>query len=97
MLAEFLKFLKEFNVIALAIAVVIGTAATALVNSLVKDVLLPLVAPLMFAESWKEAAWQIGPISIAYGSFLAEFLNFLILALIVFIVAKKILKIEAKK
>ncbi len=97
MIKEFAKFLKEFNVIALAVGFVMGTASTALVGSLVKDVLMPIAAPLMGAESWREAVWNIGPIDIAIGSFAAELFNFLILALIIFIIAKKLLKMEAKK
>ena len=95
MLKEFAKFLKEFNVVSLAVGFVMGTASTALVGSMVKDVLMPIAAPLMGAESWREAVWNIGPAHIAIGSFTAELLNFLILALIIFIIAKKLLKMEA--
>ena len=95
MLKEFAKFLKEFNVVSLAVGFVMGTASTALVGSMVKDVLMPIAAPLVGAESWREAVWNIGPVHIAIGSFTAELFNFLILALIIFIIAKKLLKIEA--
>lgn len=99
MFKEFAKFLKEFNIVSLAVGFIMGSASTALVNSLVKDVLMPIAEPLMSAEGWKEATWNIGPVSIAYGSFMAELFNFLILALIIFIVVKKLLKleVEAKK
>jgi len=96
MLAEFAKFLREFNVISLAVGFIMGTASTSLVNSLVKDILMPIAASLMSVESWREAALHIGPVTIAYGSFIAELLNFVILALIIFIVAKKLLRIEAE-
>ena len=95
MLKEFAKFLKEFNVVSLAVGFVMGTASTALVGSMVKDVLMPIAAPLVGAESWREAVWNIGPVHIAIGSFAAELFNFLILALIIFFIAKKLLKIEA--
>ena len=95
MLKEFAKFLKEFNVVSLAVGFVMGTASTALVSSMVKDVFMPIVAPLVGAESWREAVWNIGHVHIAIGSFTAELLNFLILALIIFIIAKKLLRIEA--
>jgi large conductance mechanosensitive channel len=95
MLKEFAKFLKEFNIISLAVGFVMGTASTSLVNSMVKDLLMPIVAPFMGAESWKEVVWNIGPVHIAAGSFAAELFNFLILALIIFIIAKKLLKLEA--
>ena len=99
MIKEFAKFLKEFNIVSLAVGFVMGTASTALVGSMVKDVLMPIAAPLVGAESWREAVWNMGPVHIAIGSFTAELFNFLILALIIFIIAKKLLKLgaEAKK
>ena len=93
-LKEFLAFLKEYKVISLAIAFIMGEASTALVNSFVKDIFLPLVAPLISAETWREAVLKIGPITISYGSFVAEALNFVILAFIIFVVVKKIIKAE---
>ena len=92
MIKEFAKFLKEFNIVSLAVGFVMGTASTALVGSMVKDVLMPLAAPLVGAESWREAVWNMGSVHIAIGSFTAKLFNFLILALIIFIIAKKLLK-----
>ena len=97
MLHEFVEFLKEYKIVGLAVGFIMATAATTLVNSLVNDVLMPIAAPFLSAESWKTAVLHIGPVSIAYGSFIAELLNFIILALIVFLVAKKILKMQAQK
>lgn len=91
---EFLSFLKEYNIISLAAAFIMGVASTTLVSSLVKDIVMPLVAPLLSSDSWREATLTLGPVHIAYGSFLAELVNFVILAFIVFLIAKKILKLE---
>lgn len=96
MVKEFAKFLKEFNVLSLAVGFVMGTASTALVNSLVKDMLLPIATSFVSDESWKNATFNIGKATIAYGSFLAELFNFLILAVIIFVVAKKILNMNTK-
>lgn len=93
-LRDFLLFLKEYKVASLAVAFIIGEASTGLVNSLVKDILLPFAAPLVSAETWKEAVLTIGPVTISYGAFVADLLNFIVLAFIVFIVAKKIIKME---
>ena len=93
-LKEFLRFLKEYKVVSLAIAFMIGEASTSLVASLVKDILLPIAAPFMSAETWREAVFSIGPVTISYGSFLADLINFIILAFIIFIVAKKVIKEE---
>lgn len=97
MFREFAKFLKEFNIVSLAVAFILGSASTSLINSLVKDVLMPIAEPFMSTESWRTAALHLGPVKIIYGSFLAELVNFIILALIVFIVIRKILKIESVK
>lgn len=95
MFKEFAKFLHEFNIVALAVGFIMGTASTSLVNSLVKDILMPIAAPLMSEEGWRQATLHVGPVTVAYGSFMAELINFLILALIIFFVAKKLLKMEA--
>ena len=50
-LKEFLLFLKEYKVVSLAIAFVIGEAGTSLVTSLVKDILLPIASPFLSAET----------------------------------------------
>ncbi|MFA5052951.1 MAG: MscL family protein [Parcubacteria group bacterium] len=99
MFKEFAKFLKDFNIISLAVGFVMGTASTSLVKSMVNDVLMPFIAPFMGVESWTDVVWNIGPIRLAIGSFAAELFNFVILAFIIFIIAKKLLKLEigAKK
>ncbi len=94
---EFFSFLKEYNVISFAVGFIMGSASTALINSLVKDILLPLITAFLSTESWRTAAWEIGSTKIVYGAFLAESLNFLILALVIFIVVHKLLKMEKQK
>ena len=96
MFKEFAKFLKEFKIVSLAVGFVMGTASITLISSMVKDVLMPIAAPLVGSESWREAIWNIGPVHIAISSFVAELFNFLILALIIFLIAKKLLKLEAE-
>ena len=92
MFKEFLLFLKEYKIVSLAMAFVMGVAATGLVNSLVKDIVMPILAPLFSAANWQDAVLHIGPIAIAYGSFLSQCINFAIIGFVVFIVAKKILR-----
>ena len=96
MMKEFAKFLKEFKVASLMIAFIMGEASSSLVSSLVKDIILPIAAPLMSAESWREASFKIGSITIAYGTVLADVLNFIIVAFLVFIIARKLLRLEAE-
>ena len=91
---EFLQFLKEYKVVSLAVAFIMGEASTGLVKSLVNDIILPLTAPLITAETWREAVFHIGPISLSYGAFVADLVNFIILTFVIFIVAKKVMKME---
>jgi large conductance mechanosensitive channel len=91
---EFLKFLKEYKVVSLAVAFIMGEATSGLIGSFVKDIFLPIAAPLLSIESWKTATISIGPITIAYGTFVADAINFIILALLIFLVARKFLEVE---
>lgn len=94
LIREFVDFLKEYKIISLAMAFIMGSASTSLINSLVKDMVMPILTPLLSAKTWSDAVLTLGPIHVKYGSFLAELLNFTILALVVFFIAKKILKDE---
>lgn len=91
---EFLEFLKEYKVLALAVAFIMGAAATSLVKSLVDNIIMPIITPFIPGGEWKTAYISIGPIVIKWGSFLGEFINFVIIAFVVFIIAKKVMKQE---
>ncbi len=84
---EFKKFALKGNLLDLAVAVVIGTAFTGVVNSLVKNILMPLLSYVSPAEGGYRA-WHIGRVEM--GVFLAELVNFLIIALAVFLVVVKV-------
>lgn len=92
---EFMKFLKEYGVIGLAIGVIIGTKAGELVKAIVDGLLMPVVGMVLPGGDWQ--AWTLGPFAI--GAVLAALINFLIVAWLVFLFAKKVLKEEkvAKK
>jgi large conductance mechanosensitive channel len=91
---EFKDFLKEYKITGLAIAFIIGTAATVLVKSLVDDIVMPIVTFFIPGGAWKEATFALGSIVIKWGSFLGSFINFVIIALVVFLMAKFILREE---
>lgn len=91
---EFMEFLKEYKVIGVAVAFIMAAASTSLVNSLVNDIIMPIITPFIPGGGWQEATVSIGPIVLKWGSFLAQIINFVILALVVFVIAKKLLKEE---
>lgn len=94
MVKEFVGFLKHYGVIGLAIAVIIGGKLNLLVSSLVADILTPLI----FQPALKAAGVEnIGLLSfngILYGKFVASLIDFLIVAFVVFLFAKKVMKEE---
>ncbi len=93
-ISEFKAFLDEYKVMGLAVAFIIGVALTGLVQSLVNDIIMPIVNPILAAtgSDWRTAALNIGDkISIKYGAFLGQLINFLIIAFIVFMIAKYIM------
>jgi len=94
MLKGFSDFLKEYKILSLAIAFIMGVATNTVVQSLVNNVIMPIIQPLIPSGNWEDAAFSIGPISIKWGAFLSDLLKFLILALVVYIIAKKVLKEE---
>ncbi|MCB9802951.1 MscL family protein [Candidatus Nomurabacteria bacterium] len=88
---EFQEFLKEYKVLSVAIAFVMGQAVNDLIKSFVNQIFMPLLSPLLPAGGWQNATWTWGKINLAWGSFLAAAINFVILAFIIFIVVKKLL------
>ncbi|MFA6917555.1 MAG: MscL family protein [Candidatus Gracilibacteria bacterium] len=89
---EFLAFLKEYKIVGVAMAFVMATASTVVVKSLVDNLIMPVVTP--FVPNWREAVLNIGPIALKWGAFMADLINFVILAFVVFMIAKIILKEE---
>jgi len=93
-ISEFKEFLKEYKVIALAIAFIIGVAATSLIKSLVDNIIMPLITFFIPGGAWQTATLKIGPIVLGWGAFLGQIINFVIIAFIVFLIAKSIMKEE---
>ena len=88
--AEFMAFLRKYGVIGLAIAVIIGGAAGSLVSALVSDILMPLITFFIPGGAWKEATLVLGPVVMSIGHFIGSLIDFLIIALVVFIIMKRI-------
>lgn len=82
MLSDFRSFLIKQNVMALAIAVVIGTALGALVKALVDDIIMPIVAAATPASEWKSMTIDVGSVRFLVGDFLSVLVNFVIIGLV---------------
>ena len=94
LISEFKEFLNEYKVMGLAVAFIIGVAATALIKSLVDNIIMPLITPWIPGGAWQTATWTIGKVVIGWGPFLAALINFVIIAIVVFLIAKLVLREE---
>lgn len=97
MLKEFKEFIMRGNVIELAVGVVMGTAFSAIVNSLVENIISPIITAATGKSTIGELSFPLGSASIQYGAFLQAIIDFLIIALVIFFLVKAINKLMRKK
>ena len=102
MIKGFKEFLLKNNVLALAIAVIVGGAVGRVVSSLAADVIMPLISPILPAGDWREsklvlssrvgADGKVVENALRYGTFLGNVIDFLIIAFIVYLITRALLK-----
>src|SRR5579871_5786846 len=97
LMQQFIDFLQTFGVIGLAIAFVIGAAASTLVTGLVTDIVNPLIGIFLPSGNLQTLNYNATSISgkpseFLYGDFIAKILNFIIIAFIVFLAYKQLSK-----
>ncbi len=86
MLKGFRDFVTRGNVLDLAVAVVIGTAFTAMVTALVEDILTPFIAAIVGKPDFSQLQWTINGSTFKYGSFINAVVSFLLIAAAVYFV-----------
>ena len=91
--SDFRKFIMRGSVIDLAIGVVMGTAFTAIVNSLVDDIIMPLVGGLIGVD-FTDLTFQLNGVTISYGNFIQALINFLIIALFIFFAIRWMIRLS---
>ena len=94
MKGEFIAFLKQYGVIGLAIAVIMGSKANAFVAALVDGILMPLVTFFIPGGAWRTATLKVGSVHFLLGPVLGAGIDFVIVAFLVFWFSKKVLKEE---
>lgn len=109
MWSDFKKFLFRGNVIDLAVAVVIGAAFTAVVNSLVNDIIMPVIGALtagidfadlkvVLYEAVMEGETVVTPeVAITYGHLIQVILQFVLVALVIFLIVRMLTKFKKKE
>lgn len=101
---EFKEFISRGNVVDMAVGIIVGSAFTSIVNSLVKDIITPFIAWIIGDTDFTAMALTLVPasgedpgIAIAYGNFIQQVVNFLIIAFVVFLMVKLINRFHRKK
>ncbi len=94
---EFAAFISKGNVIDLAVGVVIGGAFGKIVSSLVDDIIMPLVGVIIGGIDFSALTITVGDAKVAYGMFIQNVIDFLIVALCIFVFIKIINKFKRKK
>ena len=88
MIKEFKEFIMRGNVLDLAVGVIIGAAFSAIVNSLVEDLISPIIVSLTSQAAIEDLSVKIGTATLQYGSFIQAIIDFLIIALVLFLIIK---------
>ncbi|MFO0678852.1 MAG: large-conductance mechanosensitive channel protein MscL [Polyangiaceae bacterium] len=107
MIEEFKKFAFKGNVVDLAVGVIIGAAFGKIVTGLVENIIMPVIGSVMPSPDWKTAAIPLREIKndkgeivmakITYGAFLGTVVDFVIIALVLFMIVTFINKVQKKK
>jgi large conductance mechanosensitive channel len=95
MIKGFKEFLLKNNVLALAVAVIVGGAVGRVVTSLAQDVIMPVISPALPSGDWRNAAIQIGhdpKNALKWGSFLGNVIDFVIISFIVYLMTRALLR-----
>ena len=92
MIKGFKEFLLKNNVLALAVAVIVGGAVGKVVTSLAQDIIMPVVSPALPSGEWRTAQIMIGKAAVKWGSFLGNIVDFLIISFIVYLMTRALLK-----
>lgn len=97
MIQEFKDFIARGNVIDLAVAVIIGAAFTAIVTSLVDDIIMPIIGVIIGGVDFTSLAITVGDAQITYGNFIQAIISFLLIALVLFLIIRSLNKVIKAK
>ncbi len=97
MMKEFKEFISRGNVMDMAVGIIIGGAFTAIVSSLVADIITPIIGMLMGGINFSELAVTVGSANLTYGNFIQAIINFLLVAWVLFMIVKAMNKMKRKE
>ena len=88
MLKEFKEFLMRGNIVELAVAVIIGAAFKSIIDSLVNDIISPIIAMVANTGDIAAVSFKLGSAHIGIGAFIAAIINFVIVGAVLFLIIK---------
>lgn len=94
MIKEFKEFISRGNVMDMAVGVIMGNAFGKIVTSVVNDIIMPLIGVLIGGINFTNLSIEIGNSKIMYGNFIQNIIDFLIIAVCIFIFVKLINKLN---
>ena len=96
MIKEFKAFIMRGNVMDLAVAVIIGGAFGKIVTSLVSDIIMPLIGLILGGVDFSGLEFTLGSAKVTYGNFINNIIDFVIIALVIFLMIKGIDSLKKK-
>ena len=97
MMKEFKEFISRGNVMDMAVGIIIGGAFTAIVSSLVADIITSIIGMLLGGVNFSELTVTVGSASLTYGNFIQAIINFLLVAWVLFMIVKAMNKMKRKE
>lgn len=94
---EFKEFISNGNVMSMAIGIIIGGAFTAIVNSLVADIITPVIGMILGGINFSGISITVGSAQLMVGNFIQAVIMFILTALVIFVMMKGLNKLAAKK
>ncbi len=88
MFKEFKEFIAKGNVLDMAVGIIMGTAFTAIVNSIVEDLLMPIITGLTAGADFSELYVTVGGAKLMFGNLINAIITFLIISLVMFAIVK---------
>ena len=95
--SDFKKFISRGNVVDMAVGVIVGDAFGKIVTSLVNDILMPIVGVFLGGLNFTDLSIKFGDASVAYGNFIQTIIDFLIIALCIFVMVKFFERFKTKE
>ena len=93
---EFKEFISKGNVVSMAVGIIIGGAFTSIVNSVVDQIITPLLGIICGGVDFTSLAFTVGEASFGYGIVINNIINFLLTALVLFLILKAFMKLQSE-